>query len=122
MNCNTTHYRANSSSVPGDPTAAKNLESYWHDWANYIATLPPAVLTQMQVIEGIERSGAPEFQQLQPVRDVPVSVVLAGKIVPEMWTNRPCEPQACFARWLDYRKAWLRPLMPLSSGCRCRSE
>ena len=25
MNCNTTHYRANSSSVPGDPTAARSL-------------------------------------------------------------------------------------------------
>ena len=24
MNCNTTHYRANSSSVPGDPTLAKH--------------------------------------------------------------------------------------------------
>ena len=24
MNCNTTHYRANSSSVPGDPTPARN--------------------------------------------------------------------------------------------------
>ena len=24
MNCNTTHYRANSSSVPGDPTSVEN--------------------------------------------------------------------------------------------------
>ena len=28
MNCNTTHYRANSSSVPGDPTA-KGPNSEW---------------------------------------------------------------------------------------------
>ena len=26
MNCNTTHYRANSSSVPGDPTRDTNIE------------------------------------------------------------------------------------------------
>jgi pimeloyl-ACP methyl ester carboxylesterase len=90
--------------------AAKHLERYWQDWANYLAGLSPRVRSEMRVIEQIERSGAPEFQQLPPVRDVPVSVVLAGKIVPGMWTDRPCQPQACFARWLDYRKQWLRPL------------
>ena len=26
MNCNTTHYRANSSSVPGDPTQLRTLQ------------------------------------------------------------------------------------------------
>ena len=32
MNCNTTHYRANSSSVPGDPTAtAADLRGYFND-------------------------------------------------------------------------------------------
>ena len=29
MNCNTTHYRANSSSVPGDPTARPNAAPFY---------------------------------------------------------------------------------------------
>ena len=64
----------------------------------------------MDVIEAIERGGAPEFQKLPPARDVPVSVLLAGKILLGMWTSRPCEPEACFTRWLEYRKHWLQPL------------
>ena len=28
MNCNTTHYRANSSSVPGDPTLGNSLRQF----------------------------------------------------------------------------------------------
>lgn len=91
-------------------TAAQHLTGYWQDWARYLATLPPAARIEMQVIEQIERSGAPEFRQLPPVRDVPVSVILAGRIVPGMWLNRPCDPQACFDRWLDYRREWLAPL------------
>ena len=32
MNCNTTHYRANSSSVPGDPTWHAGIESFLGDY------------------------------------------------------------------------------------------
>ena len=35
MNCNTTHYRANSSSVPGDPTATNVKGSGGNVWGWY---------------------------------------------------------------------------------------
>ena len=39
MNCNTTHYRANSSSVPGDPTRQAALQRL--DELDGTSTLPP---------------------------------------------------------------------------------
>ena len=36
MNCNTTHYRANSSSVPGDPTQTPN-SGLTNDWRNFLS-------------------------------------------------------------------------------------
>ena len=41
MNCNTTHYRANSSSVPGDPT--HNVECYTAQ-PRILADFPPNFL------------------------------------------------------------------------------
>ena len=47
MNCNTTHYRANSSSVPGDPTAAGGLS---------LKDLPPAFRSCMAA-HGVTKLG-----------------------------------------------------------------
>ena len=70
MNCNTTHYRANSSSVPGDPTFTWSFQGstpavgppdisqvvvYWYWFQNGALLTSPAALWQI-VVSGSQTS------------------------------------------------------------------
>ena len=99
------HLRAIGYTVEG---AAAYVTRYRQDFAAYIATLPPVVQVEMKLIDGIERSDAPEFQRMPPVPSVPISIVLAGKREPWIWNGRPCEPEVCYERRLDFRRQWLQ--------------
>jgi len=46
-------------------------------------------------------------EKLQP--SVPISIVLAGKREPWIRNGRPCVPEVCFERRLDFRRQWLQP-------------
>jgi pimeloyl-ACP methyl ester carboxylesterase len=98
------HLRAIGYSAAG---AATYITNYRRDFAAYIATLPPDVQVEMRLIDDIERRDAPEFQQLPPVPNVPVSIVLAGKRESWIWEGRPCQPDVCYDRRLDFRRRWL---------------
>jgi pimeloyl-ACP methyl ester carboxylesterase len=87
--------------------ATTYLDRYWRDWANYLATVSPIVRAELQLIETIEQSGAPEFQRMPPVPRVPVTIVLAGKPEPDLWRGRPCEPRVCQEERITFRKRWL---------------
>jgi pimeloyl-ACP methyl ester carboxylesterase len=98
------HLRAIGYSADG---AADYLTTYRRDFAAYIATLPPEVQVEMKLIDDMERRDAPEFQQLPPVPSVPVSIVLAGKRESWIWDGKPCQPDVCYERRLDFRQRWL---------------
>ena len=99
------HLRAIGYTAEG---AAAYVTRYRQDFAAYIATLPPVVQVEMKLIDDIERSDAPEFQRMPPVPSVPISIVLAGKREPWIWNGRPCEPEVCYERRLDFRRQWLQ--------------
>jgi pimeloyl-ACP methyl ester carboxylesterase len=99
------HLRAIGYSAEG---AVAYVARYRQDFATYIGTLPPVVQIEMKLIDGIERSDAPEFQRLPPVPKVPVSIVLAGKREPWVWNGHPCEPEVCYERRLEFRRQWLQ--------------
>ena len=88
--------------------AAAYVTRYRRDFAAYIATLRPAAQVEMKLIDELERSDAPEFQQLPPVPAVPVSIVLAGRREPWIWNGHPCRPEVCYQRRLDFRRQWLQ--------------
>jgi pimeloyl-ACP methyl ester carboxylesterase len=67
---------------------------------------------EMEIIQANEDSFSAEFHALPPPADVPVSVLMSGRFVPSVWTERPCEPRACHQHWLRYRKQWLTSLVP----------
>ena len=53
MNCNTTHYRANSSSVPGDPTDAEIIANYSNPayvLDGWVPAMAPLILTPPSAI------------------------------------------------------------------------
>ena len=87
--------------------AAGYVTRYRQDFAAYIATLSPVIQVEMKLIDGIERSDAPEFQRIPPVPRVPISIVLAGKRESWIWEGRPCAPEVCYQRRLDFRRQWL---------------
>jgi pimeloyl-ACP methyl ester carboxylesterase len=88
--------------------AAAYVMRYRQDFAAYIATLAPVAQIEMKLIDAIEQSDAPEFQRMPPVPSVPVSIVLAGKHEPWIWNGRPCEPEVCYERRLEFRRQWLQ--------------
>ena len=45
---------------------------------------------------------------MPPVPSVPISIVLAGKREPWIWKGRPCEPEVCYERRLQFRRQWLQ--------------
>ena len=91
------------------------------DFAAYIATLPPVVQVEMKLIDGIERSDAPEFQRMPPLPSVPISIVLAGKRESWIWEGRPCEPEVCYERRLDFAGSGSSVGSPTPTRARLRS-
>ncbi len=91
--------------------ASEQFRRYRDEFAAYVRTFSGAARVEMEMIDEIESADAPEFQALPPPPPVPVSVLVAGKRVPEMWQGRPCMPQECFARWTRFRTEWLTPLL-----------
>ena len=87
MNCNTTHYRANSSSVPGDPTGTLFLDE--------VGDIPPEV--QPKLLRALQQR---EFERLGSTRTQRVDVrVIAA-------TNRDLEQlivEGSFRQDLYYR-------------------
>ena len=60
MNCNTTHYRANSSSVPGDPKAyghALRLDESWKDKAARVSALAKDITEFLTEFDLLPRGG-----------------------------------------------------------------
>ena len=51
----------------------------------------------------------PDFRDLQPMPDVPVAILMAGRYEPRAddGLERHCEPRACHARVLQVRRDWL---------------
>ena len=71
MNCNTTHYRANSSSVPGDPTSdyfdIASLDVYGSDFnQNYYDSLLSLAKGKPLVLGEVGNPPTPEVIKLQP--------------------------------------------------------
>ena len=74
MNCNTTHYRANSSSVPGDPT-------FQHDRGALAAialTTDASVLTSIGNDDSYERVFARQIEALGRAGDVALGISTSG--------------------------------------------
>ena len=77
MNCNTTHYRANSSSVPGDPTPGTEegrltLQSYvWPDQVERFRQLAAGIDVARRVSARVDQGNAPDWVETGLADGVP---------------------------------------------------
>ena len=67
---------------------------------------------EMDVIRATELTHSAEFQQLPPLPDVPVALLVSNRLYPEVWAGRPRDLPACHAHWLRQRLAALTRLAP----------
>lgn len=77
------------------------------------ADLPNAsVRAEAELIFDQQEAGWPDFQQLPPMPDIPVSVLMAARYEPRPTdaAERNCDPRECHARRIAFRRAWLAEL------------
>ena len=99
MNCNTTHYRANSSSVPGDPTLVDALGLFVGLWA--AGKVAPVIKGMMAIAGGLDAIGVSATLML--ARLGPVGAALAGlsALAALWWSQQP-----------DFNKSTMAPTDP----------
>jgi peptidoglycan/xylan/chitin deacetylase (PgdA/CDA1 family) len=92
--------------------AAKHIARVRERTAGYASSRTGPYRAEMEVILAHESGHAAEFRRLAPQRPIPVSVLMAGRYQPEIWSQRPCAPRDCHDRWLRFRRKWLEELVP----------
>jgi pimeloyl-ACP methyl ester carboxylesterase len=97
-------------------TALESIERSRAQMAGFVSSRTGAYRAEMEVIQANEQSFSAEFLALPPVSGFPVSVLMSGRFVPSIWTERPCEPRACHEHWLRFRKQRLASLTPDASA------
>jgi pimeloyl-ACP methyl ester carboxylesterase len=81
--------------------------------ASVRATFPDlpnaSVRAEAEMMFDPRRRGWPEFQDLPPMPDVPVVVLMAARFEPQPRdaAERDCEPRECHERRIAFRRAWL---------------
>lgn len=71
-----------------------------------------SVRAEAEMMYDPQRAGWPEFQQLPPMPNVPVSVLMASRFDPRPAdaAERDCAPRECHVRRIAFRRAWLADL------------
>ena len=67
-----------------------------------------SIRAEAEMILAGRRSHWPDFQNLSPMPDVPVAVLLAGRYEPrpDDGLERDCEPRECHAQVLAFTREW----------------
>jgi pimeloyl-ACP methyl ester carboxylesterase len=71
-----------------------------------------AIRAEAELIYDQQEAGWPEFQNLGPMPDVPVTVLMTAQFDPDRAgpSKLDCEPRECHDRRIAYRRAWLANL------------
>lgn len=77
------------------------------------ADFTPWMRAEMDVYLELSEAHWPEFQVLQPIPDIPVSVLMSTQFEPSPseGIERSCEPQECHRRSTQVRLAWMSTLI-----------
>ncbi len=72
----------------------------------------PGTRAEMELILELSENHWSDFQDLPPVPDVPVTVLMASRFAPSpsQGIERDCAPRECYARGMEVRMSWLSKL------------
>lgn len=80
--------------------------------ARFVASQTGGYRAEMEVIQAAELTQFAEFRALPALPSVPIALLVANRLEPEMWAGRPCVPAACRDAWMRQRLEALKLLAP----------
>jgi hypothetical protein len=80
--------------------------------SRFVASQAGGYRAEMEVIQAAELTYFAEFRALPSMHSVPVSLLLANRLDPQMWAGHPCAPAACRDAWMRQRLEALKLLAP----------